>query len=285
MGGPSGSTPQPESTAQMLQDYAQYIPGAISATAQSSPQIAESQLASTEATQPGYNALNLQQAQNYAVPLAQVGQNVQNSNTLAGSSTVGQQIAGPGTQAATAAEGVNQATNPDYYQAADAASKGAAEGVNAINLTGLSPGEYNSTERSLDNSLQGTGNLGLNNATNAVSNAMNFGGAFNNKLGMLNSATNTASTAANSTAGNGGFNGVDVALAQPTTSTSTNFGTNTFSPTSSSTNSGGTSSAFNFGSGIYGANAGMNNAAIGANASEQNANSIPTYLNSTLGNL
>ena len=104
MGGPSGSVPAPETTAQTLQDYAKYIPGAISATAQASPQIAESQLASTQATQPGYNALNLQQAQDYAVPLAQVGQNVQNSNTLAGSSTVGQQIAGPGGAAAEGEE-------------------------------------------------------------------------------------------------------------------------------------------------------------------------------------
>ena len=285
MGGPSGSVPAPETTAQTLQDYAKYIPGAISATAQASPQIAESQLASTQATQPGYNALNLQQAQDYAVPLAQVGQNVQNSNTLAGSSTVGQQIAGPGGAAAGAALGVNQATNPDYYQAADAAAKGAAEGVNAINLTGLSPGEYNATERSLNNSLAGTGNLGLNNATNAVSNAMNFGGAFNNKLGLLNSATGAATGATNATAGNGGFNGVNVALAQPTTSTSTNFGTNTFSPTSSSTNAASTGTGFNFGSGLLGDQTSSNNAAIGANASEANANSIPTYLNSTLGNL
>jgi len=78
-----------------------------------------------------------------------------------------------------------------------AANKGAVEGVNAIDMTGLSPGEYNATERSLNQSNQATGNTGVNNGTNTVRNAMDFGGAFNNKVSLLNNATNTATNAAN----------------------------------------------------------------------------------------
>jgi len=78
-----------------------------------------------------------------------------------------------------------------------AANKGGAEGVNAINLNGLSPGEANAIERSSNQGQFASGNLGNSNALNTASNAMNFGGAFNNKIGILNNATNAASGAAN----------------------------------------------------------------------------------------
>jgi len=80
--------------------------------------------------------------------------------------------------------------------ASNAAVNGAAQAVNAINLNGLSPGEGNAIERSNNQTLSATGNLGLNNSTNTLANAMNFGGAFNSKIGLMNNATNAASTAA-----------------------------------------------------------------------------------------
>jgi hypothetical protein len=76
--------------------------------------------------------------------------------------------------------------------ALNAANKGAVEGVNAINMNGLTPGEANAIERSTNQSNFATGNLGNPNATTTIGNAMNFGGAFNNKIGLLNTATNTA---------------------------------------------------------------------------------------------
>jgi hypothetical protein len=78
-----------------------------------------------------------------------------------------------------------------------AANSGATQGVNAINLNGLSPGEYNATERSLNQSNASTGNLGINNGTNTVRNATDFGGAFNSKIPLLNTATTTATGTAN----------------------------------------------------------------------------------------
>ncbi len=98
---------------------------------------------------------------------------------------------GTGGQAATAATDLTNKLNP----ALASANSGAVNAVNAINLNGLSPGEYNSTERALNQSNQGTGNLGLGNNTNAINNAMNFGGAFNSKIGLMNSAVNSATNA------------------------------------------------------------------------------------------
>lgn len=87
------------------------------------------------------------------------------------------------------------ANNP----ALTAANKGATSAINAINLNGLSPGEYNATERAINQGNTATGNLGVNNGTNTISNAMNFGGAFNNKLGVLNNTVGAATGASNAT--------------------------------------------------------------------------------------
>jgi len=82
-----------------------------------------------------------------------------------------------------------------------AANQGAVAGVNAVNMNGLSPGESNAIERSTNQGNLATGNLGNSNALNTIKNAVNFGGAFNSKLPLLNQSTNAASTAAGANAG------------------------------------------------------------------------------------
>lgn len=275
-----GSSYSPPSSAKTLKDYTQYLPGLLQATGAQDTGLAQDQFNATAATTPETNALNLQQAQQFSLPLAQVGQQVTNSNALAGAQTNLNQIQGAGGQAALAAQALNQQANPAYYNAINSASGGASNAINAINLNGLSPGEYNATERSLNQSNTATGNLGLDNATNAVSNAMNFGGAFNSKIGLMNNATNAASTVANAAAGNGGLNAVNVALGQPNASTSGNFGTGTFSSTTPATNSANGTSALNFGSGLLGNITSANNAGTAASASTANGNSVPSYLSS-----
>jgi hypothetical protein len=277
MGGRSG-TPYAQRTSDVLQDYTRFLPALMSATSAEQPAVAQGQLASTIATQPLYNALNLNQAQQYSLPLAKVGQEVTNSNALAGAQTNVNQLQGAGGRAALTATALNRAANPGYYQAQDAASRGAAAGVNAINMNGLSPGEQNSVERSLNQTMGQTGNLGLTNPMNTVANAMNFGGAFNNKIGILGNATNVASNAAQSASGNGGLNATNVALGQPNVSASGNFGTGTFTNTNANTQNQSGQNAFGFGNGAMGNMTSSNNALIGANASIANANSIPAYM-------
>ena len=63
---------------------------------------------------------------------------------------------------------------------------------------------------------------------------MNFGNAFNNKIGLMNSAVAGATGAANSASGNAGFQGVNTALNSG--STANNFGLGTFNPTQANAN-------------------------------------------------
>lgn len=276
------SQPKPESEASVLQAYSKYLPTLTPEVAAQIPGIAQKQLEAAQQTQGGYNQLNLDQLNKYALPEAQVGQNVARSNALAGAETNLAQLQGSGGEAARAAADVNRATNPDYYTAQDAASKGAAQAIGAINLNGLSPGEEAAIERSTNQNNIGTGNLGVLNPTNTISNAVNFGGAFNSKVGLMNNAVNSASTAANSASNNGGFNGVNVALGQPNVSTAGNFGTNAFSPASSTTSAGSAGNAFNFAGGLMNNMNSANNSLIGANAqtgaAQIGANSPAAYL-------
>lgn len=278
MGG--GDVPKAESMGSVLNAYSQYLPGLLQTTSAQLPGIAQNQFNATAASQPLYNALNLQQAQNYAVPLAQVGQDVTRSNALAGGETNYQQITGSGGQAALAANALARISNPEYYSTLNNATRQSNNLLNSINLGGLSGGEQSAVERSLARDQIGSGNLGLNNATNTVSNAMNFGGAFNSKLGTLGQALGSSNQTAN-TAQNTGFNPVNIALGQPNASTMGNFGTGTFSNTNASTQNNAAGNAFNFGSSMLGGMQGANNAAIGANASISNANSAPAYMNAT----
>lgn len=176
-------------------------------------------------------------------------------------------ITGTGGLAATAASNLNRTLNPDYYSTLDSAAGGAKSTIGAINLGGLSPGEEAATERSLNQTNAGTGNLGLNNGTNIISNAMNFGGAFNNKLNLMDNAVNSATGVANAASGNAGL-----------------------SPTGIAT--GGVTSANNLAGTATGANTSLSNALMGmisqnntaattGNYSNSSANSVPSYLSST----
>jgi len=275
MGGPN--VPAAEKSSTVLQNYARYLPQILNATSAQQPNLAQNQLAATQATQPGYNALNLQQLQQFGLPTAQAGQAVTNSNALAGAQTNLNQIQGPGGQAAMAAASLARQANPNYYNTQDAASAKSQELLKSINLNGLSPGEFNATERATNQGNTQTGNLGLGNNTNTISNAMNFGGAFNAKQGLMNNAINTANQTAT-------FNPVNIALGQPNASTMGNFGTGTFSNTNAGTQNQSGSNAMQFGSSMLGGMQGSNNAAIGANASLASAytpsallGSMPSY--------
>lgn len=264
----------------VLNAYTQYLPGLIQSTAAQQPNIAQAQLNATMGTQPLYNALNLQQAQQYAMPLAQIGQQVANSNAQAGALTNYNQLTGTGGASALAAEQLARATNPGYYQVQDASNNQATNLLNSYNMNGLSGGEQAAVERSTAQSNAGTGNLGLNNATNTVSNAMNFGDAYHQKQNSLMNALGAANQTATS-AQNTGFNPVNIALGQPNASTMGNFGTGTFSNTNAGTQNASAGNAFNFGSSMMNGMLGANNTNTGANASIANANSIPSYMNAT----
>ncbi len=260
--------------AKLWNTYATYLPQIMNITNAQETPAALAQLGATQATLPGYNALNLQQLLQYGLPAAQAGQQIQSSNALAGSQTLLDQLQGPGGQAAIYGTALNNALNP-----AQAAANGqAANLVNSINLNGLSGGEQAAVERSLNQSNYATGNLGLDNATNAVSNAMQFGNALQAKRAALGSALGTATGVASSQ--NQQINPFAAAIGQPSPATQSNFGTNTFSPTSPNSLGSNTSNTFGFGSGLLGNQTSLQNTSTSAGAQLGVANAMPAYIGS-----
>jgi hypothetical protein len=206
---------------EQLNKYLQYL-----------PQISESQLRTNQALQPQYNALNLQQLQQFGLPTAQAQQGIANSNAMAGARNNANLLTGAGKDAAVNAQALQQLLNPNYYKTADNISRQTNNLLDSFNMKGLSGGEQSAVERSLNQSNYATGNLGLDNATNAVKNASTYGGAFNAKVGQLGNALGAANNSANTLAGNGGVNPVGIALgtSQMNQSNANPFNTQNYSP-------------------------------------------------------
>lgn len=269
MGGSYG-TPKPEKTSAILQAYAQYLPQVLQATNSQAVPTAQANLAADQATAGGEQQLNTDLTAQYAPQLAAINSQVQDQQAQAGSASVAKELAGSGADAASAATALSRANNPDYWKTEDAAAKSSQDLLGSYNLSGLSPGESNAVERSTNQTNTATGNLGLANPTNVVSNALNFGAAFENKRAALNTAIGTANNTATSSMNNG-VNPVGVATMQPGTTGATQFAPSTTGTT-------GAGNALNFGTGLLGNQFSQNNATIGAAASRANANSVPSYM-------
>lgn len=171
-----------ETTDQILQAYSRNIPGLLQATTSGNTGQAQSELDAARAVTPGYNRLALDQINQFAQPIADA-QNRVNTNILQGS----------GAETARAAKALEDSVNPEYAGVRQAAGTQSRNLINSINLDGLSGGERAEVERSLGQSQTATGNLGLDNATNAVSNAMQFGDRLSKKRAELAGAIQTGS--------------------------------------------------------------------------------------------
>lgn len=209
--------------------YLKYLPQISGANRAEIMPDAQANLAATQATMPGYNALNLQQLQQYGLPSAQVGQQIANSNSLAGAQTNVNLLGGAGGQAARDATALSRELNPAYWGVQDNASRQANNLLNSFNINGLSPGEQNATERAINQGGQGSGNLGLINNTNTLSNALNFGGAFNTKQALMGNAIGTANQTAQS-AMNNGINPTQIALGTSQANQGTSFQNPNYNP-------------------------------------------------------
>lgn len=235
MGGPN--TPDVQNQTRLeLRQYLKYLPQILQATSAVQPGIDETQARSA------LNILN-----RFAPQAAGAGQAIQASNTAAGANTVGNTIAGQGGQNVIAANELDKAVNPEYYATRTATANKAQDVLNAINLQGLSPGEANAVERATAQTQSGTGNLGTINPTNVISNALNFGGAFNSKIPLANQAVSTATGTLPSLQSTGYTNTMNAALAQPPGSTGTNFGLASLPGTGNQAYSSGQGLLGNFG--------------------------------------
>jgi hypothetical protein len=179
----AGVAPQSsqETTDQILSAYTKNIPGLLNATTSGTTDQAKQELAAAQAVTPGYNQLSLDSMNQYGQQVADA-QNRINTATLQGT----------GAETAAAAKALQDKTNPEYAGVRNAGAAQSTNLLNSINLNGLSGGERAEVERSLNKSNTATGNLGLDNATNAVQNAMQFGDRLSQKRAELGGAINTA---------------------------------------------------------------------------------------------
>jgi len=238
-GGNQASTPQ--ATPQQLADaYTHNLPNILGVTNAQAIPTAQAQANAAVGANPVYTASGLSQLNQFAPGYQSAGNNLATNQADFTTSLIN----GSGGQAANAANNLSNALNP--AQAASNAQ--AANLVNSINLNGLSGGEQSAVERSLNQSNYATGNLGLDNATNAVSNAMNFGNALQAKRTALGSALGSAGGVASNQ--NSFVNPLGTALNAG--NVSNNFGLGTFNPTQGANAGAG---ALNFGSSIFGGQA------------------------------
>jgi len=245
-GGASGSSQQnqyaPQLTPQQLINlYQQNLPATAGVVGGTAGALDTSLAGGAAAANPIYTASGLSQLNNYAPGYQQAGANLA---TQQAGSTLGL-LQGAGGQVAGAAANLNNALNP--VQAAS--NNQATNLINSINLNGLSGGEQAAVERSLNQSNYATGNLGLDNATNAVSNAMNFGNALQAKRTALGTALGVGTGVAS--AQNTQFNPLSTAIGAG--STAGNFGLGTFLPTQGNQLS---TTPTSFGTGVLGPLAG-----------------------------
>lgn len=222
-GGASSSQQQnqyaPQLTPQQLINlYNQNLPSTAGVVGGTAGALDTSLAGGAAAANPIYTASGLSQLNNYAPGYQQAGANLA---TQQAGSTLGL-LQGAGGQVAGAAANLNNQLNP--VQAAS--NTQGTNLINSINLGGLSGGEQAAVERSLNQSNYATGNLGLDNATNAVSNAMNFGNALQAKRTALGTALGVGTGVAS--AQNAQFNPLGTAIGSG--NTSNNFGLGTFAP-------------------------------------------------------
>lgn len=178
----AGVAPQSsqETTDQILSAYTKNIPGLLAATTSGNTSQAQSELGAAQAVTPGYNQLALDSTNQYAQKLADA-QNRVNTNILKGS----------GAETAQAAKDLEAKVNPEYAGVRTAAGTQSKNLIDSINLSGLSNAERAEVERSLGQSNIATGNLGIDNATNAVQNAMSYGDRLSKKRAELAGAIGT----------------------------------------------------------------------------------------------
>lgn len=189
----AGSAPSyAQNIGQLMQQYMQYLPGVASVTSSTQPGIDMTAAKSAAATAPIYNQAAYQNYAKYAPMLAGVGQNVAQSNATAGANTANSVLSGPGAQLTRTATALENAANPEQAAVRSSTANAIQQLMGSINLNGLSGSERAEVERSLGQSQTATGNLGLDNATNAVQNAMTFGSALQTKRDALGQAISSA---------------------------------------------------------------------------------------------
>lgn len=212
------------SPSQLIDIYNQALPISLATLMNQVPSSTATIADAATQSNPIYTAGTLDQLNQYAGGYQRAGAELSNQQAKSQADL----IRGSGRDLAISADTLAREVNPNYYKVQDASSEQAKNLINSYNLNGLSPGEANAAERSLNQSNQSIGNLGINNAVNTLSNAQQFGSAYDAKRAALANALGVANQTATS-AQNTGFNPVNLALAGG--NLNSNFGMGQFNPT------------------------------------------------------
>lgn len=188
----SDPTAQPlgDSTKDQMAALEQYLPG-ISAVinAQMSPS-AQAQLKAAQETAPGFAQLDASIYDTTGRQLNKTGEEIAASNQMAKARSDANVLAGPGMDIVRSADAAQRLVDPEFYKMREATGR---VGTGIINSFGNDPAMLSRSERAeverglaQENSARGT--FGSPSQVDAVSNAMSFGNAANQRR---TSAANT----------------------------------------------------------------------------------------------
>lgn len=233
--GQSHSRSKPQLTPQELVDlYGQSFPSTLGVTTGQAGNTANQLAGAAAGANPIYTASGLSQLQNYAPGYSQVGNEI--AGQVAGNTAA--LTSGAGAQTALTGEALNRLVSPEYY--GNRAQIGQANS-NLLNSFGQGPnlggGEMAAAERAINQYNTGTGNLGNNNATNTIGNALNFGEYARQKQQLFGNAIEQVNSTLPNLQ-NSGFNVGQTAVGQATNATNTgnSFALGQFNPAQANPN-------------------------------------------------
>jgi hypothetical protein len=214
MPGDSAAPQTSESTREMMEAFTETMPAFMQAMNSQVGPAAMAQLGVAQKTSPAYAQLTQDLYSKYAPLLANTGRQIDTQNRLSAAETDARILDTSGRKLADTYKSIDQGLNPEYYKARSEAGGKLSELLGSINLNNASP----EAERLVNQENIRSGNLGNNNATNTVSNALSFGKEMDNRRSQLSNAINTA-TQFLTPSSNSAFNPATAALNRPTSST------------------------------------------------------------------
>lgn len=206
--------PNAEQSASMFEALRKFAPGAISAISAIAPQTATDTLHAQQATAPGYAALQNQITAQYGPEAARIGNEINNTNQLAGAQTEANLLKGPGQELISGALSAQQKLDPEYYQSRGTISK-------ALNdyLGGYDPNRLSGSElEQINRGISGREGPLTSSALKTVQNAQTFGNAATQRWQNFGNAITQASAALPGL--KSGLTGFEIATKRPLTSNS-----------------------------------------------------------------
>ena len=244
-----------ESTGDVLQAVNANFPALMQTYNDSVAPTSQAQLDASKSISPQYQELLTNLYKTYGPQVAQTGSDIDAQTRLATAKTDASILAGPGKDIADAYKSIDTELNPEYYATRSAASKSIGDLLKAGDISQPNV----EAERLVNQENIRSGNIANPNATNTVSNAIQFG---NEGIKRQQNLASSIATATNflSPSSNAQFNPATAALNKPTSNTGTSqFGGVTPAATQS----------YNSGQGLLSASTGLQQSAQDINANRR----------------